>query len=236
MDKIIIDKLPELDYDMTEAMRSLRTNLFFCGDDIKAVVFTSAEPNEGKSTTTMNLARALAEAGKKVVLLDCDLRRSVLVGYYGMHLEKGGKIYGMSHYLTGQKTLDQVIYETSAEGVDIVTSGPTVPNPTELLSNHYFDEMMSKLRMKYDMILLDGSPLGLVIDSAVIAPKCDGAIIVIEQGKVSRKFANNVRKQLENSGVRILGVVLNKVKKNTSGYYKKYYKGEYNYYSKDMSE
>lgn len=236
MEKIILEKIEDLNYEMTEALRSLRTNLIFCGDDIKVVLFTSAEPNEGKSTTTMHLAWSLAESGKKVIVLDCDIRKSVMVGQYGMHLEGKGKIFGMSHYLTGQKSLDEVIYSTNIEGMDLVTAGPVVPNPTELLENHYFDEMITKLRMKYDMILLDGSPLGLVIDSAVMAPKCDGAILVIEQGNASRKFILNVKNQLEASGVRILGAVLNKVKKDTDGYYKKYYSGDYGYYGESLKE
>ena len=236
MEKIILEKIDDLNYEMTEALRSLRTNLIFCGDDIKVVLFTSAEPNEGKSNTTMHLAWSLAESGKKVILLDCDIRKSVMVGQYGMHLEGKGKIFGMSHYLTGQKSLDEVIYSTNIEGMDLVTAGPVVPNPTELLENHYFDEMITKLRMKYDMILLDGSPLGLVIDSAVMAPKCDGAILVIEQGNASRKFILSVKNQLEASGVRILGAVLNKVKKDTDGYYKKYYSGDYGYYRESRKE
>jgi capsular exopolysaccharide synthesis family protein len=109
----------------------------------------------------------------------------------------------------------------------MIIAGPSVPNPTEILDNHFFDEMLTKLRSRYDLIILDAPPLGLVIDPAVIAPKCDGAILVIEQGKISRKFVQNVKRQLENSGVRILGAVLNKVQENTSGYYKKYYKGDY---------
>jgi capsular exopolysaccharide synthesis family protein len=231
MDKIVLEKIRELNYDTTEAMRSLRTNISFCGDDIQSIIITSSEADEGKSETAMNLARAMAEAGQKVALLDTDLRKSVILGKYGIHREDDGKIYGMSHYLAGQKSLDQVLYSTNIENLDIIVAGPSAPNPTELLNNHYFDEMMTTLRNSYDIILLDGSPLGLVIDAAIIATKCDGAIMVIEQGRVSRKFAYHVKKQLEKSGTRILGAVLNKVKKNTTGYYKKYYKGHYDYYT-----
>jgi capsular exopolysaccharide synthesis family protein len=235
MDKIVLERIRELNYDTTEAIRSLRTNISFCGDDIQSILITSSEADEGKSETAMNLARAMAETGKKVVLVDTDLRKSVLVGKYGIHREDNEKIYGLSHYLAGQKNLDQVLYSTSIENLDLVVAGPSAPNPTELLNNHYFDEMMTILRNSYDIILLDGSPLGLVIDSAIIATKCDGAIMVIEQGRVSRKFAFHVKKQLEKSGTRILGAVLNKVKRNSTGYYKKYYKGHYTYYSNQVS-
>jgi capsular exopolysaccharide synthesis family protein len=173
------------------------------------------------------MALSMAASGKKVVLVDADIRKSVIVGTRGIRREQLGKIYGLSHYLTGQKTLDQVLYATEIENFDMIIAGPSVPNPTEILDNHFFDEMLTKLRSRYDLIILDAPPLGLVIDPAVIAPKCDGAILVIEQGKISRKFVQNVKRQLENSGVRILGAVLNKVQENTSGYYKKYYKGDY---------
>lgn len=137
-------------------------------------------------------------------------------------------MYGLSHYLSGQKKLDQVIYETNIEGMDIIVSGPVVPNATEILGNHYFTEMIEKLRQVYDIILIDGAPIGSVVDSAVVASVCDGAIYVIEQGNVSRKFIQNVKKQMENSGVRMLGAILNKVKRNNSGYYyNEYYKPYY---------
>lgn len=227
MERVLFEKLEELDYGMTEAMRSLRTNISFCGDKIHSILITSTVPDEGKSSISMNLARAMAEDGKKVLLIDADMRKSVLVGRHGLHKEGKGAIYGLSHYLTGQKKLEEVVYETNCEGVDLVISGPTVPNPTEILGNQYFDEMMEKLEAQYDMILVDGPPVGLVIDSAVIASKCNGVIMVVEQGNVSRRFVQSAKKQLETSGAKILGAVLNKVKKNSTGYYKEYYKAYY---------
>lgn len=228
MEKVIIERLDNTDYAFTEAMRTLRTNISFCGDNIRSIVVTSTIPNEGKTTLVLNLACTLAADGKKVLLLDADLRKSVLVGRYGIHLERGGVMFGLSHYLSGQKKLDQVIYETNVEGMDIIVSGPVVPNATEILGNHYFTEMIEKLRQVYDIILIDGAPIGSVVDSAVIASVCDGAIYVIEQGNVSRKFIQNVKKQMENSGVRMLGAILNKVKRNNSGYYyNEYYKPYY---------
>lgn len=236
MEKVRLEKLEDMDYGITEAMRSLRTNISFCGDEIHSIIVTSTVPDEGKSELTMDLARAMVEDGKKVILLDGDLRKSVMVGRYGIVLEKKGTLYGMSHYLSGQKRLDEIICETNIEGLDLVVAGPVVPNPTEILGNHYFEEMLDELKQKYDMVLVDGTPLGSVIDTAVVAPKCDGAILVIEQGKVSKKFIQNAKKQLENSGVKILGVVLNKVKRHTTGYYKEYYKAYYGEYAKKPQE
>ncbi len=229
MEKIKFDKLGKLDYGVTEALRTLKTNIQFCGDDIKTILLTSSIPSEGKSTVTLNLARSMAASGEKVIYVDCDIRKSVIIGRTGAHTESGNRIYGLSHYLSGQKVLEEVVYSTEVEDLDMIFAGPTVPNPTEMLGNHYFGEMIYCLKGMYDVILLDTPPLGSVIDAAVIAPKADGAILVVEQGKVSRRFIKGVKKQLESSGVRILGGVLNKVEVKKQGYYKKYYGNAYEY-------
>lgn len=227
MDKVIFDKAKELDYGAKEALRTLKTNIQFCGDDIKTILLTSSIPEEGKSTVTVNLARSMAESGLKVAYVDCDIRKSVMIGRLGAHTQNGKPIVGLSHYLTGQKKLEEVIYRTSTEGMHMIFAGPTIPNPTEILGNHYFKEMIEALRESYDAILFDTPPLGSVIDAAVIAPQADGAILVVQQGKVSGRFIKTVKKQLENSGVKILGVVLNKVEVKKQGYYKKYYGNAY---------
>ena len=223
----IFDKAKELDYGVKEALRTLKTNIQFCGDDIKTILLTSSIPEEGKSTVTVNLARSMAESGLKVAYVDCDIRKSVMIGRLGAHTQNGKPIVGLSHYLTGQKKLEEVIYRTSTEGMHMIFAGPTIPNPTEILANHYFKEMIEALRESYDVILLDTPPLGSVIDAAVIAPQADGAILVVQQGKVSGRFIKTVKKQLGNSGVKILGVVLNKVEVKKQGYYKKYYGNAY---------
>lgn len=226
MEKVVLDGLPELDYGATEALRTLKTNIRFCGDDIKVIVLTSSIAEEGKSTISFNLARSFSESGQKVAFIDCDIRRSVLVGRLRAHLENGTQIFGLSHYLSGQKKLEDVLYHTEMECMDVIFSGPVVPNPTEILGNHYFEEMINRLRNDYDMVLIDAPPLGSVIDAAVISSHADGAILVIKEGTVSLKFVKDVKKQLESSGVRILGAVLNGVQLKKKGYYKKYY-GKY---------
>ena len=232
MNKMILDRVGQMEYQQLEAIRTLRTNIRFCGDDIKVVMITSSIPDEGKSTITVNLARSMAEAGQSVLIIDGDIRKSILIGYLDAHLEQGGVFYGLSHYLTGQKRLEEVLYNTNIGNMDIIFAGPAVPNPTEILGNHYFEELIKTARENYDMILIDVPPLGAVIDAAVIAPYTDGAILVIQQKAVSRKMVKNVKKQLKNSGVRILGAVLNKVEKERQGY--GYYKGYYKeYYRKE---
>lgn len=229
MSRMILERLDELDYGVTEALRTLKTNIQFCGDNIKVIMVTSSVPNEGKSTVTIDLARSMAESGQRVLCIDCDIRKSVLVGRMGAHLENNGISYGLSYYLSGQKKLNEVLYETNVENMDIIFAGRVVPNPTEILGNHYFVKMLEELRPKYDIILLDAPPLGAVIDAAVIAPHADGALLVIQQREVSRRLIKNVKKQLENTGVKILGAVLNKVEieKQGYGYYKGYYKEYY---------
>lgn len=235
--KITLEKLEELSYAKKEAFHYLRTNLSFCGDNIKSIVFTSCTPDEGKSSTVMELARSMAEDGEKVLLIDADLRKSVLVGRYHARKqdkqEKQGKgILGMSHYLSGQAKLEQVVYETNVEGVDIIFAGHTTPNPTALLGNHYFDDLIAYGKEHYDRILIDSPPLGSVIDTAIMAPKCDGAVIVIEANKCSYRFVQDIQKQLQVTGCHILGTVLNKVKSGKGSYYNRYYKGYYKgYYS-----
>lgn len=229
--KVVLEQLEKLGYGKREAFNSLRTNLSFCGADVKVITFTSCTPDEGKSSVVMELGRAMAEDGKKVLIIDADLRKSVFVGRYHAKAKKGS-IKGLSHYLSGQAELSDVLCETNVENLAIIFAGHTTPNPTELLGNHYFDEMIDYAKEHYDAVLIDSPPLGSVIDTAVIAPKCSGAVLVVEANKCSFRFIQDIKKQLEMTGCRILGVVLNKVKVEKSGYYKRYYKGYYSgYYS-----
>ena len=227
--KIILQSKDKMDYGRREAMNSLKTNLSFCGDDTHVILFTSCTPDEGKSTVTMDLASSLAEDGKKVILVDADLRKSVLVGRHRITSEQ--EIYGLSHYLAGQKKLQDIIQQTDIENFDLIVAGPTVPNPTGLLGKTYFANMIEVLKSSYDMVLVDCPPLGWVIDAAVVAPLCDSAILVVESNAISYRYLQDVKKQLELTGVRILGVVLNKVKMETGGYYNRY-GGDYGKYGK----
>lgn len=222
-------KTQKLDYSGAEAYKSLRTNLQFCGEDKKVIAITSCTPNEGKSSVAMNLAVSLAEAGKKVLLIDADLRKSVLVG----RTKVKESIKGLTHYLSKQAALIEVICATNVKNMHIVYAGPVPPNPAELLGGKYFRELLSSLRKVYDYILVDTPPLGSVIDSAIIAEECDGSIMVIETGVISYRFAQDVKSQLEKSNCPILGVVLNKVDMSKQGYYGKYYGRYYGKYGNE---
>lgn len=222
--RIIFNGLEEPEYGKREAFNSLRTNLQFCGADLKTILFTSCGPNEGKSTVTFELARSVAENGKKVILVDADLRKSVMLSRYkAQAMQK--RVGGLSHYLSGQAEISDIICNTNVPDFDVILTGPLSPNPTELLSGKRFTDLMELLRVTYDMVIIDSPPLGSVIDAAVIAPHCDGAVMVIESNVTSHRMAVNVKKQLEMADCKILGAVLNKVKVEKSKYYKYY--GEY---------
>ncbi len=233
MQEVILNELRKQSNTMRESLRELRTNIRFCGDDIKTILFTSVAPNEGKSTVVIDLARSLVEAGNKVLVIDCDMRKSVLVGRHRARRTDGEAILGLSHFLSGQKSLEDVVYQTQFANLLMIFAGPAVVNPTELLENRYYEELISSMRDLFDYVLIDCAPLGAAIDAAVIAKECDGAVIVISQGDVSSKSVVSIRKQLEASGIRILGAVLNKVDVKKTGYYGKYYGRYYGkYYGK----
>lgn len=222
----------DLSSQLKESYKSLRTNLLFCGSDVKTIAFTSCEPNEGKSTVTMNLSISLAEAGKKVIFVDADLRKSVVASRY--KITKGTK--GLSHFLSGQYGIADVIHETNVPNFSIILAGPTPPNPAELLGSSLFTNMLAGLRKVYDYVIIDTPPLGSVTDSALVAKQCDGGILVVAAGGISYKFAQRTLSQFQKS-TNVLGVVLNKVKITKNSYYGRYY-GKYygDYYGDEGRE
>ena len=205
------------DFKMKEAYKVLRTNILFCGKNVKTILVTSCVPAEGKSTVSINIAMSMAELGKKVLLLDADLRRPSIV----KKVVSRGKLKGLTHYFSGQSEIFDIVNHTEDENLDVILTGAIPPNPSELLASDDFKNLMKRFRDQYDYIVVDTPPLGSVIDSAIIAQNCDGAIILLESGKDSYKFVNSVKEQLSRSECQILGVVLNKcsAKKGGSYYY-----------------
>lgn len=203
---------------VNEAYKSFRTNILFCGSGVKTICITSCLPNEGKSNVSFNLANSLAECGKKVIFIDADLRRSTLVSRYKPDLQ----VRGLTHYLSSQSTIDEVLYETNIDNLDIIFSGPIPPNPSELLGGDSFSELIKVFRKVYDYIIIDTPPIACVIDSAIVAQKSDGVVLVIEANAISYKLAQRIIHQLEKSQSKILGAVLNKVEYEGSSYGHKY--------------
>ena len=221
MQEIVLKNITK-DYRSNEAYKTLRTNIEFSGADNKVIVLTSCTPDEGKSTVSLNLSISLAESGKRVLFIDADLRKSVLTGRYRVTEE----VKGLSHFLSGQAEVDEVMYKTQEEGLIVMFAGVVPPNPSELLGQKKFEALISSARKVYDYIIIDAPPLGSVIDAAVIARVCDASVLVTAANAVSYKFARTVKEQLEKTGCPILGVVLNKVNMKQNKYYGKYY-GKY---------
>ena len=219
-------------YFVREAFNTLRTNILFSGRSVKTIIVTSCVAHEGKTTVCFEMAKSLAEANKKVLLIDADLRKSVTVSRYTK--ERG--VYGLSQILSGQVDLVQAVYRTQYTGMDVIFAGPFPPNPAELVGSPTFREVLDCLRDSYDYIIVDAPPLGLVIDAAIMANVCDGSVIVIDQGNVKYRVAQDVKNQLTKSGCRILGVVLNQTQRRKRslrggkspyyGYYSSYYTSE----------
>lgn len=219
------------DFFTREAYNTLRTNIQFCGQDVRVIAITSCYENEGKTVITLNLGRSLAELGKKVLVIDGDMRKSVIAG---RHTNVKTPV-GLSEVLTGMNSVGECIYETQLPNLHVMFSGKYPPNPVELLNGKYFAEFLQAAREQYDYVLIDTPPLGRVIDAAVVTPLCDGAVLVMADRAIRYHVAKEVVEQIKKSGCRILGVVCNNVngKKNRygrgDGYYGKYY-GRYGGY------
>lgn len=216
--KVIMTDVRKKDYFYEEAIKTLRTNIQFTGKNVRTIMFTSCLPNEGKSDVAFQLAQEIGNMGKRVLLIDADIRRSVYINRYKVK----EKVNGLSQYLSGQLAKEFLIYQTNYLNVNMIFSGPIAPNPSELLEEDAFSDLMKEFRDVYDYIILDTPPLGSVTDAAIVAKECDGAVLVIESERVSYKLAQKVKEQLEKTGCKILGAVLNKVNIEKDKYYQKY--------------
>lgn len=228
MRKIAIKDIRKPDYFYTEAIKTLRTNIQLSGKSIKTIMVSSCFPNEGKSDIVLSIAQELSSIGKKALIIDGDIRKSDFAICLGVEEE----VVGLSQFLSGQAEVKDLIYSTSYPNLHIIFGGPIAPNPSGLLSEDLFRTFMKEIRNYYDYIIVDTPPIGSVIDAAVIARYCDGGIFVIEPGVVSYKLAQKCIKQLEKSGCRILGAVMNKVDIKKDKYYSSYYKHYGGYYQK----
>lgn len=216
--KVVLTDPRKHDYFYDEASKTLRTNIRFTGVDTKTIVITSCFPNEGKSDIVFQLAREIGNIGKKVLILDADIRKSSFQTRYSVTR----KIEGLSQYLSGQTGGGNIIYSTNYSNLDIIFAGPTAPNPSELLAQEAFDVLLRTVKDRYDYILIDTPPVGNMSDALVAARHCDGAVLVIESQLVSQKIAAKAKEKLERAGCRILGAVLNKVDVRQDKYYSKY--------------
>lgn len=189
-----------------EYYNALRTNIQLSGNNLKVIAVTSVAPSEGKSTTATNVAWAFAHAGYKTLLIDADIRNSVMPGIF----KSREKITGLTDYLAGTQDLSHGLCETNVENLFVIQSGAVSPNPTALLQSENFGVMIETLRKYFDYIIVDTAPIGVVIDAAIIVQKCDASILVVEAGVAKRREVQKAKNQLEHTGTPFLGVVLNK--------------------------
>jgi capsular exopolysaccharide synthesis family protein len=219
---------------VSEAYRALRTSLLFSrvstveadGTKLGSLFgITSSAPKEGKSTTISNLAITVAQGGQKVLLIDCDLRRPVLHAVFGYNKEPG-----ITNYLVGRATIDDIIRTSPIRNLDIITSGTIPPNPSELIGSVRMKEFLADMQKRYDLILIDTPPVIPVTDAQIVSTLVDGMIIVISSGVTQTELAKRSKDLILKVGGKIVGLVLNNFDiYNTYGSYYKYYR-YYNYY------
>ena len=220
MNAVITGNL-ELDYAGSEAMNTICSNLLFAGRNIRKIVITSCDPDDGKSFVAMQIAVNMAKRGKRTLLIDADMRLSVLNTSYGIRLS--GKQMGLSHFLSGQCSLEEVLYQTNISNVFLVPVGSIVQAPLSLIGTPDFDQMIRDVGEYFELVIIDAPPIGRVIDAAEIARSCDGCILLLEYGKTHLRALKEAKQQMERTGTPILGCILNKVTMERRGITKYYY-------------
>ena len=203
-----------------EAYRVIRTSVQFAqaGKELKTIAITSCTPNEGKSMTVANLAIVLTQAGKSVLIMDCDMRNPTVHKNFNL----SNKV-GLSSCISMGTAVADAVQETGIEGLDALTAGVIPPNPSELLGSERMQNILQRAKEEYDYVLIDTPPVLPVTDSLVLGSMVDGLILVIDSGEVKVEMAREVKNQLVHSGANILGVVLNKVRSEHHGYGYGYY-------------
>ena len=202
-------------FQVMEAYKMIRTNLLFAlaTTDNRVVVFSSAEPSAGKSTLSANLAIVMAQTGARVLLMDADMRKP------SQHRNfKKTRSMGLSKVLGGLSTLDESIYPNVKPNVDLITSGPTPPNPSELLGSARMKELLKELQERYDYIFIDMPPLCVVADALVVAPNTAGVVLVARHNQTMYEEFTEALEKVETSGAKLLGTVLTDMKVGTGNY------------------
>lgn len=209
---------------ISEGYRILRTNIEYSSIDqsLQIIMVTSSKPSEGKSTTCANMAVAFAQSNKRVLLIDADLRKPTQHHIFG----KSNR-FGLTTALFNQKELQDVIQQTNTDNLSLIPSGPTPPNPSELLSSNRMAALLETTKSMYDMIIIDTPPILFVTDAQIVAAQSDGVVLVVDSGKVKKDVALKAKASLDHVKAKLLGVVLNNInRKHADSYY--YYYGDKN--------
>ena len=202
---------------ISEQYRTIRTNIQFSSPDIniRSIMVSSSSPEEGKSTTAANLAIVFAQQGKKVLLIDTDLRKPTV--HYSFNRIN---VIGLTNILVNRLPLNEAIEPTDFQNLHVLTSGPIPPNPSELLASEAMKQLMNVLYHEYDLLIFDTPPLLTVTDAQILANLCDASILVISSGKTEFNEVKKSKGLLESASSKFLGVVLNNKKmKKRSSYY-----------------
>ncbi len=212
---------------IAECTRAIRTNLLFMSPDkpFRRMVVTSSGPQEGKSTTAINLGIAMAQSGQRVLIVDTDMRRPRLHKAFGVANE-----LGVSSLVVGEGKLDDAIKTTEVPGLYLLPCGPIPPNPAELLHTQAFSELLESLSSKFDRVILDSPPVGAVADAVVLATQADGVVLVLKSGVTHREVARRTVRALNDVKAKLFGAVLNDVNLERSRYGDYYYSYAYRYY------
>jgi len=207
---------------IAEAYKTLRTNIQFSMTDanggLKVLLITSSGPTEGKSSTAANLAITMAQSDKKVLLIDCDLRKPVVHRAFSLINSKG-----LTNILVEGVAYESLVNTTFVDKLGVITSGPKPPNPSELLGSLRMKTLIDKLKESYDTVILDSPPALPVTDAAVLSKLVDGVIIIAEYGQTTFESITQTKSLFEKVNARLLGVVLNRVPANHREYYYYYY-------------
>lgn len=234
MKQVLINNMPDLPYAVEESINRLRININFLGNKVRKIMVISSLPDEGKSFVTMQLWAQMAKAGTKSLLVDADLRKSVMVDKYDIQTVDGSKIVGISNYLAGNCELEDTILNTQFGTGDLIPNTDNIVNPSILIEGGQFEKLLNTMAEEYRYIFVDSPPLGIVSDGEQIGQLCDGAILVVRGGTTSKHVVRSTMQQLERCGCPLLGVVLNRVQGGKGSYYSKgYYGKKYGYYGKD---
>jgi len=202
---------------ISEQYRTLRTNLEFSSVDnpLKSILVTSSSPSEGKSMTTANLAVVYAQQGLKVLLIDADLRKPTV--HYTFRLDN---LRGLSNILVNEATIEDTAYSTGIGNLDVISSGPIPPNPSELLGSKRMEGLIREASNSYDLIIFDTPPVLAVTDAQILGNVVDGTILVVRSGQTEYELAIKAKEALEPAKAKLLGTVLNdREKTSTTNYY-----------------
>ncbi len=207
MQKLTVQEKAEQSPEMRDVYRRIRTNIEFIGMENRVICMTSCTANDGKTSVSFNLARSFADNGKKVLFIDTDMRNSRL----DRRLDIPKNLCGLSHYLAGKNSESEIVYDTNIEHFYIIPAGYFPTNPTELLSREAFSTLIQKMKEVFDYVIIDTSPLGIVVDAAIVAKVADASILVMTPDVNRRKSAQFVKNQLVSANPNFLGVIMNRV-------------------------